>query len=400
MQQTIPCVIMRGGTSRAVFFRDDALPQDEATRANIILAAFGSPDPYGRQINGLGGATSTTSKVAIISKSDTPGVDVNYTFGQVAIDRPLIDGRGSCGNISAAVGPYAIDEGLVCATGRMTIVRILNTNTDKLIVAHVPTRDGRFDETGDFQIDGIPGTGSKIELDNLDPGGAVTGKLLPTGHPLDTLDIPGVGSIEVSIVDASNPLVFCQFVDFGLSGDEQPEDIDADAELLTRIERVRAAAGVLAGLAETPEEVTASVPSVPKLAFVMAPRDYRLLSGTVVKANEIDLLAKIMSMGSVHRAYALTGAICTTIAANIPGTLVHESVSAEARRTGRVRLGHPSGTIDLTGRVIEAAEGWKAQTLTSTRTARRLMEGSVLVPEMLTWEQPSVERAMRARGAA
>ena len=213
MQLKIKTVFMRGGTSRALFFRKEDLPSDPDVRARVVLAAYGSPDPYGRQINGIGGATSTTSKVAIIGPATQPGVDVNYTFGQVDITRPLIDGRGNCGNISSAVGPYAIDEGLVKATDPVTHVRFLNTNTNKVIVAHVPTRHGKFDEEGDFAIDGIPGTGSKIVLEYLDPGGAVTGKLLPTGNVRDILDVPGVGQIEVSIVDAANPCVFWRFED-------------------------------------------------------------------------------------------------------------------------------------------------------------------------------------------
>jgi len=380
VQDKIRCVAMRGGTSRALFFRDDDLPRDVAARSRIILAAFGSPDPYGRQINGLGGATSTTSKVAIIRKSELVGIDVEYTFGQVVIDRPLIDGRGNCGNISSAVGPFAIDEGLVLATGTLTDVRILNTNTNKVIVAHVPTRDGRFDEVGDFEIDGIPGSASKIVLDYVDPGGSVTGKLLPTGHVQDKIEVRDLGHIDVSIVDAANPLVFCRYRDLGLSGDERPEDIDTDAQLLAKVEAIRAAAGVLAGLAGTPEEMTAKVPSVPKIAFVAPARSYRRLNGTIVAEEDIDLLARIMSMGKLHRAYALTGAICTTIAAVIPGTIVNECVSAEARRTGRVRLGHPSGVIDLVGRVRNVDGRWEADTVSSTRTARRLMEGLVLVP--------------------
>lgn len=383
MQRKIRTVFMRGGTSRALFFREEELPSDLEVRARVILAAYGSPDPYARQINGIGGATSTTSKVAIISRGTRPGIDVNYTFGQVDITRPLIDGRGNCGNISGAVGPYAVDEGLVPVSEPITQVRFLNTNTNKVIVAHVPTRDGRFDEEGDFAIDGIPGTGSKIVLDYLDPGGAVTGKLLPTGNPRDVLDVPAVGQMEVSIVDAANPLVFCRFEDFGLTGEEQPEKIDADPELLKRIEAVRAAAGVAAGIGKTPEEMTSKIPSVPKLAFVTRPKSYRRISGQLCEAASVDLVAKIMSMGKVHRAYALTGAICTTIAAAVPGSLVRDVVSAEARETGRVRLGHPSGLIELTGKVVREGNGWRADKVSSTRTARRLMEGYVLIPERL-----------------
>ena len=383
MQRLIRTVFMRGGTSRGLFFHAKDLPTDAELRARVILAAYGSPDMYGRQIDGIGGATSTTSKVAIISPSDEPGVDVNYTFGQVDITRPLVDMRGNCGNISAAVGPFAVDEGLVSPTDPMTNVRFRNTNTNKIIEAHVPTCNGRFDEEGDFAIDGIPGTNSKIVLEYLDPGGAVTGKLLPTGNARDVLDVPGVGRIDMSIVDAANPCVFCRFEDFGLNGMEQPEDIDQDADLLRRIEATRAAAGVIIGLAPTAEEMTRKVPSVPKFVMVTSPRSYTRVGGQMAGQEDIDVVAKMMSMGKVHRAYALTGAICTTVAGAIPGSVVNEAESEAARRTGLLRIGHPSGSIDLTGRVIEHGDELKADTVVSTRTARRLMEGYVMVPERL-----------------
>jgi len=383
LQRPIRTVFMRGGTSRGLFFHDEDLPIDQEVRARVILAAYGSPDIYGRQIDGIGGATSTTSKVAIIGPSDEPGIDVNYTFGQVDITRPLVDMRGNCGNISAAVGPFAVDEGLVAATDPVTIVRFLNTNTNKMIVAHVPTRDGRFDEEGDFAIDGIPGTNSKIVLEYLDPGGAVTGKLLPTGNVRDSLEVSGGGRIEASIVDAANPCVFCRFEDFGLTGVEQPDEIDHDQELLGRIEATRAAAGVAIGLAPTAEEMTRKVPSVPKFVMVTSPTTYERIGGQVCDADQVDLVAKMMSMGKVHRAYALTGAICTTVAAAIPRSLVNDAVSESARKTGLVRIGHPSGTIDLTGKVVQAGDELRADTVVSTRTARRLMHGFILVPERL-----------------
>lgn len=376
-------MFMRGGTSRALFFREEDLPSEPDVRARVILAAYGSPDPFGRQIDGIGGGTSTTSKVAIISQATVPGIDVNYTFGQVDITRPLIDGRGNCGNISSAVGPYAVDEGLVEPTDPFTHVRFLNTNTNKVIVAHVPTRNGRFDEEGDFVIDGIPGTASKIVLEYLDPGGAVTGKLLPTGNVRDVLDVSGVGQIEVSIVDAGNPCVFCRFEDFGLDGTEQPEEIDANPELLRRIEAIRGAAGVAIGLATSLEEMASRVPSVPKIAFVGSPRDYRRTSAVMCRKEEVDLVAKIMTMGKVHRAYALTGAICTTVASSVSGSIVNEVVSAPSRETGLIRIGHPSGVIDLTAHIVCDGESWNVCAVSSTRTARRLMEGYVLVPQHL-----------------
>jgi 2-methylaconitate cis-trans-isomerase PrpF len=390
MQASIRAVIMRGGTSRGIFFRDEDLPVDAEARTWTILSAFGSPDRYGRQIDGLGGATSLTSKAAIISKGTQPGMDVNFTFGQVSIEQPLIDMRGNCGNISAAVGPYAIDEGLVACQEPVTQVRFLNTNTGKVIVAHVPTRNGRFEPEGDYAISGVPGTGSKIVLDFLEPGGAITGKLFPTGQVREMLHVPGIGHIEVSIVDAANPLVFCRAEDFGLSGRELPEQIDANQELLLRIAATRAAAGVAIGLADSIEEATHSVPSVPKIAFVTRPRSYLQLDGELREAEDCDLVARIMSMGHLHRAYALTGAICTTVAAQIPGTLVHEMVSERARESGSLRLGHPSGVMDLSASVHKEGESWYVEKASAARTARRLMEGDIYIPGWLQGKRKQV----------
>ena len=387
MQARIRAVIMRGGTSRGIFFRDEELPVDPEARTWTILTAFGSPDRYRRQIDGLGGATSLTSKAAIISRGTQPGIDVNFTFGQVGIEQPLIDMRGNCGNISAAVGPYAIDEGLVACQEPLTRVRFLNTNTQKVIVAHVPTRNGRFEPEGEYAISGVSGTGSKIVLDFLDPGGAVTGKLLPTGQVRDVLHVPGIGHIDVSIVDAANPLVFCRAQDFGLSGWETPEQIDSNQELLLRIGATRAAAGVAIGLADSIEEAIHSVPSVPKIAFVTGPRPYVQLDGVLREAADVDLVARIMSMGHLHRAYALTGAICTTVAAQIPGTLVHEVVAEQARTSGSLRLGHPSGVMDLSANVHKEGESWYVEKASAARTARRLMEGEIYIPGWLQGER-------------
>src|SRR5258708_10818886 len=266
--------------------------------------------------------------------------------------------RCKCGKVSSAVGPYAIDEGLVPCQEPVTEVRFLNTNTQKVIVAHVPTRDGRYEPEGEYAISGVPGTGSKIVLDFLDPGGAVTGKLLPTGQVRDVLHVPGIGHIEVSIVDAANPLVFCRGEDFGLSGQELPEQIDTNPELLQRIGATRAAAGEAIGLADSNEEPIHSVPSVPKTACVTQPRPYRQVDGVLRDATDSHLVARIMSMGHLHRAYALTGAICTTVAAQIPGTLVHEAVSDRVQASGGLRQGHPSGGRDLSASTHKEEKLW------------------------------------------
>lgn len=374
----VPAVIMRGGTSKAVFFHDRDLPVDEAERDALILAVYGSPDPDRRQIDGLGGATSTTSKVAVIGDGKAHGVDVTFDFGQVSIDTPLVDRRGNCGNISSAVGPFAVDEGLVEPREGITLVRFLNLNTGKVIVAHVPTRNGKFDPVGDFAIPGIPGSGSKVELEYLSPGGAVTGRLLPTGNVRDELDVPGVGCIEVSHVDAANPVVFVRWDALGLDGTESPDSIDGDADLLRRIEAVRAAAAVQSGIARTLPEATHKVPSVPKLAFVGAPMAYTQTDGSAVVAGDVDLRASMMSMGRLHRSYPLTGAIATAVAAAIPGTLTAEVATT---RDGTTRIGHPSGVMVMQAHPREVDAQWVVDAVSGFRTARRLMEGWALVPD-------------------
>jgi hypothetical protein len=372
---------MRGGTSKAVFFHDRDLPGDGRLRDAFILAAYGSPDPYRRQIDGLGGATSTTSKVAVIADGRDHGVDVLYDFGQVSIDKPLVDRRGNCGNISSAVGPFAVDEGLVEAADPVTLVRFLNVNTNKVIVAHVPTRDGRFDPVGDFELPGVPGTGARIQLDYVEPGGAVTGRTLPTGNVRDTLEVPSVGAIEVTLVDAANPLVFVRWEDLGLTGQEGPDAIDADPQLLGRIESVRAHAAVLAGIAPNPERATLDVPSVPKIAFVGPPQDYELSNGSHLEGAETSIRAAMMSMGRLHRSYALTGGICTAVAAAIPGTIVAEAAGGTA---APCRIGHPAGVLELSAEATQSEDGsWHVPSVSGYRTARRLMEGTVLVPDEL-----------------
>lgn len=377
----IKAVIMRGGTSKAVFFHERDLPEDPQQRDAVILGTFGSPDPYRRQVDGLGGATSSTSKVAVIGDGRAHGVDVTYDFGQVGIDRPLIDRRGNCGNISSAVGPFAVDEGLVEVVEPFTEVRFLNTNTGKVIVAHVPTRDGRFDPRGDFSIPGVPTTGAAIRLDYLEPGGAVTGALLPTGNLRDTVDVPGLGPVEVTLVDAANPVVFVRWEDVGLTGLELPADIDADVDLLARIEGVRAAAAVISGISPTAQDATANVPSVPKLAFVGPPRDYVRLDGEPVAAGSTTLRAAMMSMGRLHPSYALTGGICTAVASAIPGTLPAEASAGAPDEPGTCRLGHPSGVLSLEARPALVDGAWSVDKVSVFRTARRLFEGVAYAPD-------------------
>jgi len=380
MQVRIPTVLMRGGTSKGLFFHRNHLPKDPETRDRVILAAYGSPDPNRRQIDGIGGAVSVTSKVAIISPSEDPAYDVVYYFGQVSIDKPLIGYQGNCGNISSAVGPFAVDEGLVNAEEPMTKVRIYQANTKKLIVADVPVRDGWHNEEGDYAIDGVPGTGARITLHFVDPSGSVTGKLLPTGNVKDTMEIPGIGEISVSIVDAANPVVFIRARDIGLTGTEIHE-IDAGAEIREKLEAIRSRGAVVLGLASSPEEASEISQDVPKMAFVSEPQEYKALSKQVIQKDEIHLVARIMTMGTLHKAYAATGAICTVGAAKIEGTVVHEMAADGAFEAEEIRLGHPGGIISIGAEVEKTRDTFVYKEATVGRTARRLMEGYVYVPE-------------------
>lgn len=380
MQKRIPAVLMRGGTSKGLFFHEKDLPSDPRLRDRAILAAYGSPDPYKRQIDGIGGGQSVTSKVAIISPSPSPDYDVVYQFGQVSIDRPIVDVKGNCGNMSAGVGPFAVDEGLVKAVEPITRVRIHQKNTNKLIVAEVPVQEGRFNETGDYAIDGVPGTGSRILLRFVDPAGAVTGKLFPTGHRKERFDLPGLGAVEVSCIDAANPFVFVRAEALGLAGTET-EEIERRAEIKSMLEAIRCRAAVRLGISASEAEATRSSQAVPKVAVVAAPKAYTALNGRPVEARAVDLLARMMTMGTLHRSYAVSGAVATAGAAMIPGTVVSELLAENARGKDLLRIGHPGGAIDV-GAVVECRAGeYIFREAVLGRTARRLMEGAVLVPE-------------------
>lgn len=380
MQRRIPCVVMRGGTSRALFFRREDLPADIPAQDKILLAALGNPDPTGRLVDGLGGPISSASKVAIISKrADEPNT-VDYTFGQGSHKNALIDREGNCGNISSAVGPYAIDEGLVDVAEPETIVRIYNTNTKKYIIAHVSVKDGKATVEGDYAMAGVPGTGARIALDFESPGGARTGKLLPTGKPQEILETAS-GSITASLVDAANPLVFVRASDLGLIGTELPNQIESNSELLARLEDIRAAAAIKMGLARDLTEVAQKFQSVPKIAFVSAPADYKMSGSVVITRDEIDIVVRMLSMGIPHGAYPITGAVGTAGATRIEGTVAHEMISSLRRQAVTVRLGHPSGTIEVLADVQTQNGGLQYRCGTVYRTARRIMDGFVRIAE-------------------
>lgn len=377
MQVKIPCVFMRGGTSKALFFKDNHLPKDPEVRTRLILSAYGSPDPNRRQIDGMGGGVSTTSKVCIISSSKDPKYDVNYNFGQVSIDKPLIDYQGNCGNMSSAVGPFAIDEGLVEIEEPVTTVRIYQVNTKKLIVAEVPVKNGVYNEQGDFAIDGVPGTGGKITLHFHKPGGSVTKALLPTGNHTDEIHVSGLGKVTVSLVDAANPLVFVRARDLGLKGTEIAE-IEASDDILAKLEAIRSRAAVMIGLAATPEEASKSCQAIPKIAFVSEPQLYETIDGRRISKEDIDIVGRIMSMGTLHKAYAGTGAICTAGAARIKGTVVNEVFAGDPEGE-HIRLGHPGGIMPINAHISQKKDSVEYEEAVIYRTARRLMEGYVCV---------------------
>ena len=378
-QRRIPCVLMRGGTSRGLYVRRNDLPVDPNLRDKVILRMYGSPDV--RQIDGIGGADSLTSKLAIIGPSTRADADVDYTFAQVSITERLIDYKGNCGNISSGVGPFAIDEGLVEAVAPMTTVRIHQTNTSSIIVADVPVANGKAAVEGDYHIDGVPGTGARIGLDFSSTAGGVTGKLLPTGKAVDTLDVPGVGPIQVSLVDAGNPCVFVRAADLGITGAETPAQIDADRDLNERIERVRGAAAVIMGLVAAPEEAAKKSPYIPFFVLVSPPADYvDFTTGHTIKGESVDFVARLLFMLKMHKTYAVTGTICTGAAAKIPGTVVYQAARAESRRREMTLIGHPAGVIDVEAVVGMSAGAPRLERASVGRTARRIMEGYILVP--------------------
>ncbi|SFH02405.1 hypothetical protein SAMN05660649_03538 [Desulfotomaculum arcticum] len=382
--ERIRCVILRGGTSKGVYLLENDLPPDPEVRDRVILTIYGSPDA--RQINGLGGADSLTSKLAIIKRSARSDADVDYTFGQVSITSPLVDYKGNCGNISSGVGPFAIDEGLVNAVEPVTIVKIYNTNTKKIIIAEVPVKDGKAVTKGDYAIDGVPGTGARIVLNFMDSGGAITGKLLPTGNLKDEITLANGINLTISIVDAANPVVFFKAADLGLLGTELPEEFNSNLKLLKLVEEVRSIAAEMIGLAGR-GEASCKSPAVPKVAFVAPPREYITSSGRVVKADEIDLVARTMSMQKMHKAYAVTGGICTSTAAKLAGTVVNEVVAPRAKEGKEIRLGHPSGILEFEIEISYESNKPTLGKAAVARTARRIMDGYAYVPYEIFWPQ-------------
>ena len=376
-QLKIPAVFMRGGTSKAIVFKQSDLPADRALWDDIFLAAIGSPDPSGRQLDGMGGGVSSLSKICIVGPSSRPDADIDYTFAQVLVKERRVDYSGNCGNMSSAMGPFALDEGLVHANGAEAEVRIHNTNTRKIIRSRFNVDDGLAAVDGELAIPGVAGSGAPVRLEFLHPGGATTGKLLPTGNVIDILDVPGTGKIEASLVDAANACAFVRAADVGLTGLEMPEALDADRAMMARLGAIRLAASVAMGIAKD-TTAAAQITTVPFIGFISPPQEAKTLSGEPIRADEIDLTGRIISSGQTHRALPLTASLCMAVAARLEGSVVHQAVRRSSS-DAPIRIGMPSGVLVVDARVKRENAAWVAEQGAFYRTARRLFEGAVFV---------------------
>ncbi|MCG5497991.1 2-methylaconitate cis-trans isomerase PrpF [Ectothiorhodospira variabilis] len=384
-QVKIPATYMRGGTSKGVFFRLDDLPEvaqtPGAARDALLLRVIGSPDPYGKQIDGMGGGVSSNSKSVILSRSTQPDHDVDYLFGQVSIDKPFVDWSGNCGNLTAAVGAFAISAGLVDA-GRIpqnghATVRIWQVNIQKTIIAHIPITDGAVQETGDFELDGVTFPAAEVQVEFMDPADDSGGSMFPTGNLVDDLEVPGIGTLKATMINAGIPTVFVNAADIGYTGTELQDDINGDPKALEMFETLRAHGALRMGLVKSVEEA-AQRQHTPKIAFVAPPTDYVASSGKTVAAADVDLLVRALSMGKLHHAMMGTAAVAIGTAAAIPGTLVNQAAGGVERTS--VHFGHPSGTLRVGAEATLEGGEWKVVKAIMSRSARVLMEGWVRVP--------------------
>jgi 2-methylaconitate isomerase len=384
-QIRIPATYMRGGTSKGVFFKVSDLPASAqvpgAARDKLLLRVIGSPDPYAKQTDGMGGATSSTSKTVLLSRSSRPGHDVDYLFGQVSIDQPFVDWSGNCGNLSAAVGPYAIANGLVdkarIPDNGVAVVRIWQANISKTILAHVPVTNGQPQETGDFELDGVTFPAAEVVLDFEDPADEAGGSMFPTGNLVDDLVVPGVGTLKATMINAGIPTIFVNADAIGYTGAELQSDINNDEKALAMFETIRAHGAIRMGLIKTVEEA-AGRQHTPKVAIVAKPRGYAASSGKQVNAGDIDLLVRALSMGKLHHAMMGTAAVAIGTAAAVTGTLVNLAAGGGERTA--VRFGHPSGTLRVGAKAALVNGEWTVTRATMSRSARVLMEGWVRVP--------------------
>ncbi|VFR40532.1 2-methylaconitate cis-trans isomerase [plant metagenome] len=385
-QTKIPATYMRGGTSKGVFFVLDELPVPARvagpSRDALLLRVIGSPDPYGKQIDGMGGATSSTSKSVIVSRSTRPDHDVDYLFGQVSIDKPFVDWSGNCGNLSAAVGPFAIRNGLVDAArvprDGIAVVRIWQANISKTIIAHVPMTDGQVQETGDFELDGVTFPAAEVVLAFMNPAeDGEGGSMFPTGNVVDVLDVPGIGSFRATFINSGIPTIFLEAEALGYTGAELQDDINADAQALATFETLRAHGALRMGLIKSLDEA-GSRQHTPKIAFVAPPRAYTASSGKAIGAGDVDVLVRALSMGKLHHAMMGTASVAIATAAAVPGTLVNLAAGGGERET--VCFGHPSGTLRVGARAQQENGEWTVTKAIMSRSARVLMQGWVHVP--------------------
>ncbi|WP_180028094.1 2-methylaconitate cis-trans isomerase PrpF [Acinetobacter sp. YH16032] len=386
-QIKIPATYMRGGTSKGVFFNLNDLPKEAQVpgkaRDQILLRVIGSPDPYGKQIDGMGGASSSTSKTVILSKSAQSDHDVDYLFGQVAIDRPFVDWSGNCGNLTAAVGSFAISNGLVSAEkipeNGICTVKIWQVNIQKTIIAHVPITNGHVQETGDFELDGVTFPAAEVQIEFLDPAddGEDGAAMFPTGNVVDELEVPDIGRFQVTLINAGIPTIFMCASDLGYEGTELQDHINNDVEALAKFEKIRAYGAVKMGIIQHIDEAVQRQ-HTPKIAFVSAPKNYISSSGKAVHADEIDLTVRALSMGKLHHAMMGTAAVAIGTAAAIPGTLVNLASGGGEKKS--VRFGHPSGTLRVGAEAEKINDQWTVKKAIMSRSARVLMEGWVRIP--------------------
>ncbi|MGF6274214.1 putative AcnD-accessory protein PrpF [Massilia sp. UYP11] len=387
-QIKIPATYMRGGTSKGVFFKLDDLPESTrvpgAARDALLLRVIGSPDPYAKQIDGMGGATSSTSKAVIVERSARPEHDIDYLFGQVAIDKPFVDWSGNCGNLSAAVGPFAIANGLVdparVPRDGIAVVRIWQANIGKTIVAHVPMTDGQVQETGDFELDGVTFPAAEVQLEFMDPAAeeeGSAGAMFPTGNLVDELDVPGVGTLRATMINAGIPTIFVEASALGYDGTELQDAINGDARALAMFETIRAHGALRMGLIERIEDA-GKRQHTPKVAFVAKAAGYLSSSGKQVAQGDVDLLVRALSMGKLHHAMMGTAAVAIGAAAAVPGTLVN--LAAGGGERSAVRFGHPSGILRVGAEAVRRDGAWTVGKAIMSRSARVLMEGRICVP--------------------
>lgn len=383
--KAVPCTILRGGTSKGVYLKDADLPENPKAREQAILKIFGSPDK--RQIDGLGGADPLTSKVCIVGpppkgNPKAEGAELSYTFGQVEIDHPMVDLRSLCGNLTSGVGAFAIWEDMVEPVSPVTTVRIYNTNLDRMLYCEVPVEGGRPLEIGDYAIPGVPGTGAKIQVDLAETAGSSAGALLPTGNAIDRLNVEGFGEIDASLIDIGNAHVFVRASDMGLMGTETAADIDANADLTANLERIRAHAGHMMEMIKDKSKSKEESPATPLIAMIAPPQSYEsVIEGRTINASDCDFLSRLMFMQQMHKTYAATSTVCTGIASKLPGTIVHEACRDDAQNRIEVRIGHPAGVI-LTESAVEIdGNDYVVKRATVGRTARKIMDGQVYIPE-------------------